>query len=110
MFLVDFREWFKMNEGRHRRLDDENLQFLLESSQNHRENTLFISIYALNTAQACQTLCGPIGLGMYHSALQIGAFEIGYEGSAGVQGTGLFWTNPRRSRAYTFRCSIPVSN
>ena len=73
-----------MNEGRHRRLDQENLKYLLDNSQHHREQTLFISVYSLNTARACQTMCGPIGLGLYHSALQIGAFEIGYEGNAGV--------------------------
>ena len=71
--------------GSHRRLDRLNLLDLLneDNSFETHEKTLFITIYALpNGAESCTKFFGPVGLGFYHSALQIGEIEVGFEGNA----------------------------
>lgn len=64
------------------------------SRSDAREQTLYINVYALKDFSSCTDFCKPIGLGIYHTALQIGEYEVAYGGNTAISDTGIYVTRP----------------
>ena len=75
---------------------------------NKRERTIYINVYSLTNFDGCTDVCGPVGLGLYHSALQVGPYEFAFGGNANSLDSGIYVNSPRQNRAFTFRHTIPV--
>ena len=54
-------------------------------------------------------MCGPLGMGIYHSALQVGRHEFAYGGNRQVADSGIYITAPRRNSSFVYKCSVQVS-
>ena len=69
----------------------------LKRRQDKREKVIFINVYNLKDFNGCNSIFGSAGLGIYHSALQVGRYEFAYGGNSARADSGIYITAPRRN-------------
>ena len=75
-----------------------------------REQTIFINVYGLRNFSRSNKVCSPVGLGFYHSALQVGKYEFAFGGNAERTDSGIYISLARRNSSFHFRYAIPVES
>ena len=73
-----------------------------------REKVLYINVYGLKNFAQCNKVCNPVGLGVYHSALQVGRYEFAFGGNPLRSDSGIYITPARRNNVFDFLYAIPV--
>jgi len=80
----------------------------LRLKSQRRERVLYINVYSLKDFNKCNGVCGSLGLGIYHSALQVGRYEFAYGGNTLRRDSGIYITAPRRNSSFIFKYAIPI--
>jgi len=74
------------------------------ASQQQKEFAVYCNVYDLHTMNEHLF---PLGLGIYHSAIEINGREWSYGGNSDYEGTGIFY-NPARSLDFNLRETILI--
>ena len=83
----------------------------IQSMLNQHHPPVFINVYELETMKRCtRRSLECMGLGAYHTAIQIGKIEYTFGGNTESDRSGIYSTMARKNRSFNFRYAIPVIN
>lgn len=71
---------------------------------------IFINVYDLPNLARCNRCTGVLGLGAYHTAIQVGRQEFTYGGNTLSSDSGIYMNAPRKNSSFVFKYSLPVLN
>lgn len=67
-----------------------------------------INVYDLRSMRRCNMCMHPCGIGLYHTAIQVGKREITYGGNTTSAMSGIYTNAAQRNQNFAFKFSIPV--
>ena len=69
---------------------------------------VFINVYDLPSTQRSNKCMSKVGIGCYHTAIQVGKIEFTFGGNIHSQESGIYISSPRRNNQFIFKYAIPV--
>ena len=77
-------------------------------SRSGQAQPVVINVYDLRTMRRCNMCMHPCGIGLYHTAIQVGKREITYGGNTTSVMSGIYTNAAQGNQNFAFKFAIPV--